>query len=80
MIARFKRMSEDTVMCTAQGCSEVAQFFCSAPLSPGSNRPVTAAYCEVHAADAAKRVGHPWPISDPKPSERTGRRRGASAG
>ena len=74
MTTRFKRLREDTVMCTAQGCPDVAGFFFSAAVATGSNRAVAAAYCEQHAADAARRLGHPWPLTEPKPVERAGRK------
>ena len=74
MTTRFKRLREDTVMCTAQGCSDVAGFFFSADVDSATNRAVAAAYCEAHAADAARRLGHPWPIAERKPAERTGRK------
>jgi len=62
-------------MCTVQGCSEVAGFFFVAGLDPAAApRAVPAAYCEAHAEDAARRLGHPWPIPERKPADKAGRK------
>ena len=71
MTTLFKRIRENTVMCTVQGCSQVAAFFYAAGTGSDSNpRPVAAAYCETHAEDAAKRLGHSWPVAERKPAEK----------
>jgi hypothetical protein len=67
MTLRFKPIREGSVMCTMQGCSEVAQFFLAAAVRSAANaRPIPQAYCQVHAQDAAKRLGQPWPTPENK--------------
>jgi hypothetical protein len=71
MTTRIKSIRKDSVMCTVQGCSEVAAYFFLAGVASGENRrSIPAAYCDEHAEDAAKRLGHPWPISERKPAEK----------
>jgi len=73
MVTRFKRIPQNSVMCTVQGCEKVAAFFVTATRSGASAPPTPAAYCETHAQDAAKRLGHPWPISERKPADAVAR-------
>ena len=80
MTTQFKRIPEKTVMCTVQGCSEVAAFF-FAGMGPGPGaQSIAAAYCEEHAEDAARRLGHPWPIAERKPPEKIERNARYSTG
>jgi hypothetical protein len=67
MVTRIKRIHENCVMCTVQGCAAVAEYFVSAT-SAGP-----AAYCETHAEDAARQLGHPWPVLDCKPPQKVSR-------
>jgi hypothetical protein len=61
-------------MCTVQGCPEEARFLLVAQITNGSNsQSVPNAYCDAHAAIAAKRLGHSWPISERKPVETVSR-------
>ena len=75
MTTHFKRIREEAVMCTIQGCPEAANYFFIAgtDLNAGSGT-VRAAYCEKHAQEAAKRMGRPWPMAERKSLERTGRK------
>jgi hypothetical protein len=67
MTTEFRRLRADAVMCTVQGCSQVAEFFFHAWIdSNPDSRSIPAAYCETHAQDAAKRLGQPWPIPERK--------------
>jgi hypothetical protein len=61
-------------MCTVQGCADVAAYFLMATTQLGVHaRSGPAAYCEAHAEDAAKRMGHPWPVSESKPAQQVSR-------
>jgi hypothetical protein len=62
MSAQFKRIHEDSVICTAEGCAKIAAFYLryQEPFQCES----VAAYCELHAEEAAKRLKHPWPITE----------------
>jgi hypothetical protein len=74
MTTEFKPIRDESVMCTVQGCSEVAAYFLVAGMPPGAKRrSISAAYCDAHAEDAAKRLGHPLPISERKPVEKVAR-------
>jgi hypothetical protein len=77
MVTRFKRIPQNSVMCTVQGCGEVAAFFVTATNSGANSRPAPAAYCSAHAADAAKRLNQPWPISERKSAEPAARNAGS---
>ena len=70
MSTQFKRIREDSVMCTVQGCADVAVFFVARNHSREHPWSAPAAYCEAHAQDAAKLLGHPWPVSDRRPVEK----------
>lgn len=61
MDTQFKLILNHSVMCTMQACGEVAEFYLRYP-HPLTGACVIAAYCEVHAEAAEKRLGCPWPI------------------
>jgi hypothetical protein len=61
MATQFKPILNHGVMCTIQGCGEVAEFYARYP-HPLTGELVLAAYCEVHARLAAKRISYPWLI------------------
>jgi hypothetical protein len=81
MAPHFRPISEDTVMCTVQGCVCVASFvFIGGINCSAGGRSAVAAYCDRHAEEAATRSGHPWPIPERRPPDRVERARSFRAG
>lgn len=63
MATHFRPIRKETVMCTVQGCAQVAEFAFTGEFDGRSGgRSVVAAYCHAHAQETAVRLGHPWPI------------------
>ena len=67
-------------MCTVQGCVHVAVFFFTGRTDRGNSQTRVAAYCQRHAEETAARLGHPWPIPEPRPAEQIVRTRVLRAG
>jgi hypothetical protein len=63
-------------MCTLHTRSNIAAFL----LTAGIERGTVAAYCDHHAEEEAKRLGHPWPIPEHKSQDRMVRPRFYRAG
>jgi len=62
----FRRIAKATVMCTVQGCDNVATFMFTGSSGRGSgSRPAVGAFCHPHAKETAARIGHPWPLPEP---------------
>jgi hypothetical protein len=57
MATQFKQIQKSSVMCTVQGCGEVAAFY-ARHCDPFRGEPVLAAYCKEHAEAAAERHFH----------------------
>jgi len=57
-------MTCDSVMCTVQGCHQIAAFAFKGVPDGTAGKTVVAAYCESHASEVARRAGHPWPASE----------------
>jgi hypothetical protein len=55
MATQFKQVHKSGVMCTVQGCGEVAALFYARHCDPFRREPVLAAYCKEHAEAAAER-------------------------
>ena len=52
-------------MCTEQGCPRVAAFVYMGAFDSSAGKPsMVAAYCDAHAAEAARRMGQPLPIPE----------------
>ena len=67
MATEIRRLRANTVMCTVQGCGQVAEFFLAWIDANADSRSIPAAYCETHAQDAAKRLGQQLrPIAERK--------------
>jgi len=63
MVTHFRPIRKETVMCTVQGCAQVAAFAFTGEFDGrAGGRSVVAAYCDAHAHEAAARLGQPWPI------------------
>ena len=71
----FRPIRRETVMCTVQGCVDVAAFLFTGATDSGSGGPIIAAYCHRHTEEAATRLGRPWPIPERRPEERIVRTR-----
>ncbi len=68
MVAHFRPIRKETVMCSVAGCLRVAAFvFTGDSECAAGERSVVAAYCDHHAQEAAKGLGHQWPISERQP-------------
>jgi hypothetical protein len=62
MTTTFRRIYDASVMCTWPGCAEVAAFYLH--YWDSFRGKSVEAYCQAHAADAAKRLSYPWPIPE----------------
>jgi hypothetical protein len=71
MDPQFRPIRKETVMCTVQSCLHVATFVFAGRDAAG--RPVVAAYCDHHAAEAATQLDQPWPIPQRLPEDRVAR-------
>ena len=76
----FRPIRRETVMCTVQGCLDVAAYLVTGSTDRGDSRTRVAAYCQRHAEEAAARLGHPWPIPERRPAEEIVRTRVFRAG
>jgi hypothetical protein len=76
----FRPTRRETVMCTVQGCVDVAAFLVTGGTDCGNSRTRVAAYCQRHAEEAAARLGHPGPIPERHPAEQIVRTRVLRAG
>jgi hypothetical protein len=67
MGAKFRRISEASVMCTVQACEHVAAFvYTGSSVRRAGGGPIVAALCQRHAKEVAVGLGEPWPIQEPK--------------
>lgn len=76
MDSLFRPIRKETVMCTVQGCEDVAAFvFTGLVNGAEEGRPVVAAYCDRHAEQTAAQLGHPLPPAGRMPEGRLTRAR-----
>jgi len=51
-------------MCTVQGCPAVATFVLTGAPAAAAGQRVVAAYCDLHATEAAARINLPAPTAE----------------
>jgi hypothetical protein len=65
MLLQIRTVREEAVMCTVQACSRVARYVFTGIIDTDTGSPgMVAVYCDPHAAEEARRLGHPWPLGE----------------
>jgi hypothetical protein len=70
MLLQIRTVRQETVMCTVQACTRVARYVFTGSIDTDTGAPsIVAAYCDPHAAEEARRLGHPWPVAEEGPGK-----------